>query len=64
MIITDSNMITHAAWAGQGVALGIFPFVAGEVAAGRLARREVARSQGILVPARTSAQIGAAAGHA
>ena len=37
-IITDSNVVTHAALAGQGVALGIFPFVQDEVDAGRLIR--------------------------
>ena len=35
-IIVDSNIVTQAAIAGQGVALGIFPFVQDEVDAGRL----------------------------
>jgi LysR family transcriptional regulator, glycine cleavage system transcriptional activator len=35
-IIDDSNMTLQAAIDGQGVALGIFPFVQGEVDAGRL----------------------------
>ncbi len=38
VIMTDSNMIIHAALASQGVALGIFPFIADELAAGRLVR--------------------------
>ncbi len=37
-IILDSNTVTQAAIAGQGVALGIFPFVTDEIAAGRLVR--------------------------
>lgn len=37
-IVTDSNIVTHAALTGQGVALGIFPFVREEVEAGRLVR--------------------------
>ena len=37
-IILDSNIVTQAAIAGQGVALGIFPFVNDEIAAGRLVR--------------------------
>jgi LysR family glycine cleavage system transcriptional activator len=35
-IIEDSNVATQAALAGQGVALGIFPFVQEDVDAGRL----------------------------
>jgi LysR family glycine cleavage system transcriptional activator len=35
-IIEDSNVATQAAVAGQGVALGIFPFVQDDVDAGRL----------------------------
>ena len=35
-IVTDSNIVTQAAIEGQGVALGIFPFIASEVVAGRL----------------------------
>jgi LysR family transcriptional regulator, glycine cleavage system transcriptional activator len=35
-IITDSNTVMQAAIEGQGVALGIFPFVACELQAGRL----------------------------
>ena len=37
-IITDSNVVTQAAIDGQGVALGIFPFIQGEVDSGRLLR--------------------------
>ena len=37
MIIEDSNVATQAALLGQGVALGIFPFVQDDVDAGRLA---------------------------
>lgn len=37
-IIEDSNMATQAALDGQGVVLGTFPFVADEVAAGRLVK--------------------------
>lgn len=37
-IIDDSNMALQAAIDGQGVVLGIFPFVQGEVDAGRLIR--------------------------
>lgn len=37
-VVTDSNLVTQAALDGQCVALGIFPFVAAEVAAGRLVR--------------------------
>jgi LysR family glycine cleavage system transcriptional activator len=37
-IILDSNIVTQAAIAGQGVALGIFPFVTDELTAGRLVR--------------------------
>jgi LysR family transcriptional regulator, glycine cleavage system transcriptional activator len=37
-IITDSNIVTHAALAGQGVALGILPFVQDDIDAGRLVR--------------------------
>lgn len=36
MIIEDSNVATEAALLGQGVALGIFPFVQEDVDAGRL----------------------------
>jgi LysR family glycine cleavage system transcriptional activator len=36
MIIEDSNVATQAALLGQGVALGIFPFVQEDVDAGRL----------------------------
>lgn len=35
-VIVDSNVVTQAAIDGQGVALGIFPFHAGEVETGRL----------------------------
>ena len=38
MIIEDSNVATEAALLGQGVALGIFPFVQDDVEAGRLVR--------------------------
>ncbi len=37
-IILDSNTVTQAAIAGQGVALGIFPFVNDEIRDGRLVR--------------------------
>ncbi|MGB1009559.1 MAG: LysR substrate-binding domain-containing protein [Thiolinea sp.] len=37
-IITDSNVVTQAAIDGQGVALGIFPFIQSEVDSGRLVR--------------------------
>ncbi len=37
-IIMDSNIVIQAAIAGQGAALGIFPFVADEIAAGRLVK--------------------------
>jgi len=37
-IIEDSNIAMQAALAGQGVALGTFPFIGDEVAAGRLLR--------------------------
>jgi LysR family glycine cleavage system transcriptional activator len=37
-IIEDSNIATQAAVAGQGVALGIFPFVQDDVDAGRLVK--------------------------
>ena len=36
--ITDTNTVMHAALEGQGVCLGIFPFVQGELDAGRLAK--------------------------
>jgi len=36
--ITDSNIVLHAALEGQGVSLGIFPFVKHELAAGKLVR--------------------------
>ncbi|MEZ5843794.1 MAG: LysR substrate-binding domain-containing protein [Hyphomicrobiaceae bacterium] len=35
-VILDSNVVTQAAMDGQGVALGIFPFIQDEVDAGRL----------------------------
>ena len=38
MVIEDSNVATEAALLGQGVALGIFPFVQEDVDAGRLVR--------------------------
>ena len=38
VIATDSNMVTQAAIDGQGVALGIFPFLQPEVDMGRLIR--------------------------
>ncbi|HCW82487.1 MAG TPA: transcriptional regulator, partial [Rhodobacteraceae bacterium] len=34
--ITDTNMVMHAALEGQGVSLGIFPFVEQELKAGKL----------------------------
>jgi LysR family glycine cleavage system transcriptional activator len=37
-MITDSNMVIQAALCGQGVSLGIFPFVQAEVDAGRLVK--------------------------
>lgn len=37
-IILDSNTVTQAAIHGQGVALGIFPFVDDDIAAGRLVK--------------------------
>lgn len=37
-IIVDSNVITQAALDGQGITLGIFPFIQNEVDAGRLLR--------------------------
>ncbi len=36
IVIEDSNVITQAVMDGQGVALGIFPFVSGDVADGRI----------------------------
>jgi LysR family glycine cleavage system transcriptional activator len=36
--ITDTNTVMHAALEGQGVSLGIFPFVEQEIAAGRLVK--------------------------
>jgi LysR family glycine cleavage system transcriptional activator len=36
-VVVDSNVVTQAALDGQGVALGIFPFIQSEVNAGRLA---------------------------
>ncbi|MGI9356330.1 MAG: LysR substrate-binding domain-containing protein, partial [Rhizobiaceae bacterium] len=38
IVIDDSNVVTGAAIDGQGVALGIFPFIDEEVASGRLLR--------------------------
>lgn len=38
LTITDSNTVMHAAIEGQGVCLGIFPFVQSELDAGRLVR--------------------------
>jgi len=38
IIITDTNTVMHAALEGQGVALGIFPFVAQELNAGKLVK--------------------------
>jgi LysR family glycine cleavage system transcriptional activator len=38
MTITDSNMVLQAALSGQGVSLGIFPFVQKEVDAGLLVK--------------------------
>ncbi|MDI3338766.1 LysR substrate-binding domain-containing protein [Defluviimonas aestuarii] len=37
-IVTDSNVVAQAALEGQGVALGIFPFMQSDIDAGRLAR--------------------------
>ena len=37
-IVTDSNMVAQAALEGQGVALGVFPFMQAEIDAGRLVR--------------------------
>lgn len=37
-VVLDSNVVTQAAIDGQGVALGIFPFIDPEVASGRLVR--------------------------
>jgi len=37
-VILDSNVVTQAAIDGQGVALGIFPFIQDEVEAGRLVK--------------------------
>ena len=36
--ITDTNMVMHAALEGQGVSLGIFPFVEQELKAGKLVK--------------------------
>jgi LysR family glycine cleavage system transcriptional activator len=38
MVIDDANLILQAALDGQGVALGILPFVLEELANGRLLR--------------------------
>jgi len=38
VVIEDSNVATQAALAGQGVVLGIFPFVQDDVAAGRFVK--------------------------
>ncbi len=37
-VIEDANVVTQAAIDGQGVALGVFPFIQDEIAAGRLVR--------------------------
>lgn len=37
-VIVDSNVVTQAAIDGQGVALGIFPFIQSEIEQGRLVR--------------------------
>ncbi len=37
-IVTDSNVVAQAALEGQGVALGIFPFMQADIDAGRLIR--------------------------
>lgn len=58
-IIEDSNIATQAALAGQGVALGIFPFVQDDVDAGRLLkpfREELSPARGYYILTRPGAR--------
>ncbi len=58
-VIEDSNVVTQAAIDGQGVALGIFPFIRPEIDSGRLMRPfeiELAPSRGFFLLTRPGAR--------